>query len=84
MKSAKEMFEKLGYEVQYISKNQVVYKQKHSFGDSKQIIINDLPQTNRGFYVNYSVENQGGYISFGELQAINKQVEELGWLDVKD
>lgn len=77
--TAKEMFEKLGYEIQYISKNQVVYKQEHSFGACKQIIINDLPNTNRGFYVNYSVENQGGYISFKELQAINKQVEELGW-----
>ena len=77
--TAKEMFEKLGYEIQYISKNQVIYKQEHSFGDCKQIIINYLPNTNRGFYVNYSVENQGGYISFEELQAINKQIEELGW-----
>lgn len=79
--SAKEMFEKLGYKIQYISKNQVVYQQEHSFGESKRIIINDLPNTNKGFYVNYSVENQGGYVSFKELQAINKQIEELGWID---
>ena len=77
--SAKDMFEKLGYKIQYISKKQIVYKQEHSFGDSKQIIINNFSNTDRGFYINYSVENQGGYISFKELQAINKQVEELGW-----
>ena len=77
--TAKEMFEKLGYKIQYISRNQGVYRQEHSFGDTKTIIINDLPNSNRGFYVNYSVEQQGGYISLQELQAINKQIEELGW-----
>ena len=76
--SAKTMFRKLGYKIHYKGKEQMVYRQNGALGGYKEIIINDLPATNRGIYINYSYENQGGYLSIKELQAINKQIEELG------
>lgn len=67
--SAKEMFEKLGYEyIEYICR--IAYYKKVGNYD---IEIN--------FWVDsqeYTIENK--YIlSYEEVQAINKQIEELGW-----
>lgn len=66
MKSAKEMFEELGYEK--INETKIIYKGKHfsnrpihiAFFDNRKILITES-------------------IGIEELQAINKQVEELGW-----
>lgn len=80
-KSAKEMFEDLGYTLHYIGSQQFTYRNNEALGGFKEIIINNLPKTNRGFYINYNYENNGGYLSLEELQAINKQIEELGWFD---
>lgn len=66
LKSARKMFEKLGYKL--INEKNIVYKGIHftgrithiAFFDNKQILITQT-------------------IGVEELQAINKQVEELGW-----
>lgn len=66
MKSAKEMFEDLGYKL--INDKNIIYKGTHftgriiyiAFFSDKQILITQS-------------------IGIEELQAINKQVQELGW-----
>lgn len=73
MKSAKEMFEDLGY-VRLETLNQIIYQQERQFLDfnktSEKINI----------YMNGRTPYQGFQISDIKLfQAINKQVEELGW-----
>lgn len=67
-KSAREMFEELGYEL--INHHNIVYKGKHDTGriihiaffDDKKILITQS-------------------IGIKELQAINQQLKELRWLD---
>ena len=67
-KSARDMFEELGYEL--INHHNIVYKGKHDTGriihiaffDDKKILITQS-------------------IGIKELQAINQQCKELGWLD---
>lgn len=80
-KSAKEMFEELGYELHYKGIKQIIYRNNGALGGFKEIIINYLTETDIGFYVNYSYENNGGFISLKELQAINQQCKELGWFN---
>ena len=68
--SAKEMFEKLDYYPSYNynkSKVDFAFYSKHSI---KMIIFNIKDKT---------IEAVDGAITFEELKAINKQVEELGW-----
>lgn len=92
--TAKEMFEKLGYEqdknitlIEYYNKGQ---KEKYKNGKEKKYyvygsdkhIIFDLQ--NKTFIAYSSVllndyEDSSREISIEELQAINKQVKELGW-----
>lgn len=74
-KSAKEMFEKLGYKLDKETRfgATVSYTKYCSDGCCR---LYDLC-----FYNNKRVEFQEDYISYELLQAINKQVEELGWLD---
>jgi hypothetical protein len=71
MKSAKEMFEKLGYEREF--KNNVIYY-------FKKIRI---PKRNIIYSINFIIDDKQIFINknieIEELQAINKQVEELGW-----
>lgn len=66
MKSAKEMFEELGYEL--ITETQIVYKGKHFTGRPIHIAFFN----NRKILITET-------IGLDELQAINKQVEELHW-----
>ena len=67
--SAKEMFKKLGYEyIEYIGR--IAYYKKVGNYDIEIDFWVDSGD--------YTIENK--YIlSYEELQAINKQVEELGW-----
>ena len=68
--SAKEMFEKLGYYPSYdYNKPKVdfAFYKKYS---SKMIVFNIKDKI---------IEIIDGGINIQELQAINKQVEELGW-----
>jgi hypothetical protein len=74
--SAKEMFEKLGYE-QFI-KNDVIYYHKTTH----------IPKAYGGtiiYHINFILKDKELFASknldYKELQAINKQIEELGWND---
>ena len=65
--SAKEMFEKLGYKC--IDEERLVYKK---YDDSIKRTIHIAFFDNQKILITKS-------IGLEELQAINKQVEELGW-----
>ena len=74
---AKEMFEKLGYKQVENNANYIGYKYEFSDGSSIYSTIRFyLPQQEIEFYYNDDILNS---IDVEELQAINKQVEELGW-----
>lgn len=67
-KSAREMFEELGYEL--INHKAIVYRSKHETGRLIRIAFFD----NKKILITES-------IGIDEIKAINKQIEELGWLD---
>lgn len=95
MMSAKEMFENLGFntceeeefrdyfgtlirkEIKYSIDAETIYDKYFGY------IIRFITETNNHYVV---VRGAGNYdlIDMPILQAINKQVEELGWLDVKN
>lgn len=71
---ADEMFEKLGY-IKYVnhSKNIEFYKYIQGFSEEVlKLIVFDIK--NKEIHTNTT-------LTFNELQAINKMVEELGWID---
>lgn len=70
--NAKEMFEKLGYYPSYDYNNP---KNDFAFyeADSPKMIVFNLK--------NKDIEVYDGNITIEDLQAINQQVRELGWLD---
>lgn len=74
MKSAKEMFEELGYEGEHhISYIKFIKK-------IEQNCCDDVKELQIWFYqIDESFEKIGGLITMEELQAINQQVKELGW-----
>ena len=80
MKSAKEMFEDLGYEYKYL--NSVIRYTKNDGGYVQQIIFYEFGHRirfrEREEYNNFEPQGQST-IYIEQLQAINKQVEELGW-----
>lgn len=69
---AQEMFEKLGYSLrdknEYITESQIIYDKGNSFCS----IYFDFDKT---------IDTSGRIIDLDLLQAINKQVEELGWVN---
>lgn len=77
--SAKEMFEKLGYEL--VNEAPILYQ----FNDGGFIKNIEFSKTlKRITFSSYEYYNDGkateeNFIYVDELQAINKQVEELGW-----
>ena len=70
--SAKEMFEKLGYYPSYNYNNPKTEFAFYKANSQKMIIFN---------LKNKDIEVYDGNITIEELQAINQQVKELGWLD---
>lgn len=79
---AKEMFEALGYNLDTAEENSRLYCKdildKNTFGykDSEMIYFDD--EYNGIYFTNKE------HLNIDELKAMNKQVEELGWLeDVK-
>lgn len=70
--NAKEMFEQLGYIDKTKTPNEIHYLKE----DDWWIIFN---LTSRKIFVGYGYDS--GKFSIDELKAINKQVEELGWLE---
>lgn len=76
MKNAKEMFEELGYKQQGILHDIFFIYYKEKAGVEISFDLEDKT------FIKYS-RVMGVYITITmkELQAINKQVYELGWLD---
>lgn len=77
--SAKEMFERLGYTYQesYLNSNlsEIVYNSHSKFGSC--LIFNLTSKTFK--ITRFDNEYKAGWCDIYLLQAINKQVEELGW-----
>ena len=71
MKSAREMFEELGYE-QEIKNNVIYYLKEIHIPKSKIIHSINFINDKKEVFVSKNLDVK-------ELQAINKQVEELGW-----
>lgn len=68
--NADEMFEKLGY------KKQEGLREIHYYCDDNEIILyKDFK------WFSCSKQEEIDFINIQELQAINKKVEELGWLE---
>ena len=80
---AKEMFEKLGYEIDEQNNKEILYKMKWEISTTYYVsfylehkwlecfITSDSPfEPSKSFAIDLEL-----------LQAINKQIEELGWLD---
>lgn len=81
-KSAREMFEELGYELLIFDENLVVtYKKKQCISDIDYIQFNVGEQLIECFTTSDSpfIPAKQLSVSVKELKAINKQVEELGW-----
>ena len=70
--SAKEMFGELGYEYSILLSDQqrIYYEHKNKNNQPSNFIMFDL---------DYQVISNDRDITLQELQAINKQIEELGW-----
>lgn len=76
--TAKEMFEKLGYEYsELLSDDTRIYYEHKNNGNN----LHNQPSNFIMFCLDYKVISNDCDITLKELQAINKQVEELGWLD---
>lgn len=73
---AKEMFKKLGYENDEISEHCFGYGKKLN-NRKKYITFND--SGNFKWFTIIETDRNNPTIDLEELQAINKQVEELGW-----
>lgn len=71
--NAREMFSKLGYEYKYLPNSHRVefFKNKD---EEMHFIYNQII-----FYKKLKKVEIKGYLSSEELQAINKQIEELKW-----
>lgn len=78
--TAKEMFEKLGYEIDILTNYALGYIRKKATENVEKTITFLNTGTFQYFTIIESDRNNPT-ISLEELQAINKQVEELGWLD---
>ena len=82
MKTAKEMFEELGYRYKGFG-NTIAYSNYDPYSyEYKDIKFDNKTKTidcKKGG--NYFEPDKKFDITMQELQAINKQVEELGWLD---
>ena len=77
MKTARELFEKLGYkfkEIFYVDESNYAYE--YSCG-GKRFIFQDLDE--KGI-----VTDSVKYIGSDELQAVIQQIKELGWFGAKD
>ena len=79
MKSAKEMFEALGYKL--VSKQwYLCYERENDYGGIDVVTFLDMGKTidiYSVFPIDKHISNKS--LTLEELQAINKQVEELKW-----
>lgn len=90
MKSAKEMFEELGYENYIPYREKIVYRNIHKNKDNiyiatiKEEVNNGALPKEIIFWkdlkcIDFEYGRLGSYLYLKLLQAINKQIEELGW-----
>ena len=75
--SAIEMFDELGWKLTFESSHILTYEKKSRSGKSRRII--QFLLRHKEFCINEESTFAQSY-SIQELQAINKQIEELGWL----
>lgn len=79
--TAREMFEKLGYSKAPEFEEVVIFRKGYDEYSAKIIEFNKTRKT-VVVYLIYSYTNSDHCSAdMNELKAINKQVEELGWLD---
>lgn len=76
-KSAKEMFEELGYKLMKEDDKEIWYVNKNT----KPVATNITFIVQLKYFVIYKHEIDNPCIDVKELQAINQQINELGWLD---
>jgi len=78
MKTAKEMFEELGYGCSFVRLHQEVIRINYiiDYDYSSNVSFNI---ENKAFNVWFGKDNLSGGITVDMLKAINKQIEELGW-----
>lgn len=80
MKSARDMFEELGYELKEETKKYLRYKKGVSkYNDGTWIDFDLSGKRIRLYTKTPQYNNNPRYADYKELQAINKQVEELKW-----
>lgn len=75
--TAREMFEELGYEYKE-------YEGQISYTKWEKDCVDEYYPSSIDFDLkDKSISKVMCYIDFEEIKAINKQIEELGWLDEK-
>lgn len=76
-KSAKEMFEELGFKNGIVTSSEVIYEDKEAMGRKRRIyfIANGVHCT----LLHQNKPIDGCYVDNKLLKAIQKQIEELGW-----
>lgn len=83
MKTAKEMFERLGYKTHVHNDEELTYRYEREriihyiFFDKKDKSVSQSIYLDKKFAGSTAINME-------RLQAINKQVEELGWKDERD
>ena len=78
--SAKEMLEKLGYELVYENEEVLRYRKNKWLDVEFWKVYEKITGEKMRKYIRVSnVHNIPYFISVDLLQAINKQIEELGW-----
>jgi hypothetical protein len=83
-KSAKEMFEELGYKQETLNYgnedeniiDEIIYKKDYRFASNVTFRLN-----NKCFKIHRKNESEAGWCDMPLFQAINKQIEELHWDD---
>lgn len=80
---AKYMFEKLGYKLANDCEYYLFYEKtlKENTEYENDYLHISFEKKDKAFIKTYGNDNSPEIITMEELQAINKQCEELGWLD---
>ena len=79
---AKEMFEKLGYELVFENEEVLRYRKNEWLDVEFWKVYEKISGEKIRKHIKVSnVKNMPYFISIDLLQAINKQIEELGWND---
>ena len=83
--TAKEMFEKLGYEQITNNDNLIKYKNDSlGDGDYTYVSFNRIyTEYEVGYYDGYNKTRNPLWVSIQEYKAITKQLKELGWIWAK-